>query len=83
MIISVYLIKLIGIDLILINKSFIEQLIDVILIFTVPTVIITWILLMVNYVLKAEKRIQQTYENLVIQDDIMFDVENNEEGGEF
>jgi hypothetical protein len=79
---TIYLIKLIGINLILIKLSFFEQLIITILIFIIPTITITWILLIVNYILKIEKRIQQTYENLATQDDIMFDVERNNEGGE-
>ena len=83
MITMIYLIKLIGIDLILINLSFLEQLIIVIMMFIIPTITITFILLIVNYILKVEKRIRQTYENLVMQDIVMDDVEINDKGGEF
>ena len=84
MITMIYLIKLIGIDLILINLSFFEQLIIVVMMFVIPTITITFILLIVNYILKVEKRIQQTYENLARQDIVMDDVDNyKEEGGEF
>ena len=79
---TMYLIKLIGIDLILINLSFSEQLIIVVMMFIIPTITITFILLIVNYILKVEKRIQQTYENLAMQDIVMDDVEINEKGGE-
>jgi len=80
---TMYLIKLIGIDLILINLSFFEQLIIVIMMFIIPTITITFILLIVNYILKIEKRIRQTYENLAMQDIVMDDVDNyKEEGGE-
>ena len=82
MITMIYLIKLIGIDLILINLSFFEQLIIVVMMFIIPTITITFILLIVNYILKVEKRIQQTYENLAMQDIVMDDVEINEKGGE-
>jgi len=83
MITMIYLIKLIGIDLILINLSFFEQLIIVVMMFIIPTITITFILLIVNYILKVEKRIRQTYENLAIQDVVMDDVENDNKGGEF
>ena len=80
---TMYLIKLIGIDLILINLSFFEQLIIVIMMFIIPTITITFILLIVNYILKIEKRIRQTCENLAMQDIVMDDVDNyKEEGGE-
>jgi|GEM_PF-1991147 len=83
MITMIYLIKLIGIDLILINLSFFEQLIIVVMMFIIPTITITFILLIVNYILKVEKRIHQTYENLATQDIVMDDVKINEKGGEF
>ena len=79
---TMYLIKLIGIDLILINLSFSEQLVIVVMMFIIPTITITFILLIVNYILKVEKRIQQTYENLAMQDIVMDDVEINGKGGE-
>ena len=51
--------------------------------FIIPTITITFILLIVNYILKIEKRIRQTYENLAMQDIVMDDVDNyKEEGGE-
>ena len=81
---TMYMIKLIGINLILINLSFSEQLIIVVMMFIIPTITITFILLIVNYILKVEKRIQQTYENLAIQDIVMDDVDIiDEKGGEF
>jgi TM2 domain-containing membrane protein YozV len=41
-----------------------------------PIILITWFLIFVNYLLTKEKQIQQTYENLIIQDDVTFDVED-------
>jgi len=82
--IIIYLIKLIGIDLVLENLPFAEQLFDTILIFIIPTIAITWMLLIVNHTLKSERRSQQTYENLATQDNVMDDVDNkHKEGGEF
>jgi len=73
---TVYVIKLIGFDNILVSKPLWEQTIASIIVLILPIISILWIFLMVNYIIKAEKRIQQTYENLVIQDDVMFDVED-------
>jgi len=78
----IYLIKLIGVNLILINLSFLEQLFISVLIFIIPTISITWVLLIVNYTLKSERRSQQTYENLAMQDNVMDDVDNTDKGGD-
>jgi len=72
----IFLIELIGVDLILIKLSFLKQLIIIIMMFIIPTITITLILLIINYTLKSEKRMQQTYENLSKLDDVMFDVED-------
>ena len=71
-----YFTKLIGFDNILSNLSFIEQLLIVIGSISFPIVTIVWFLLIVNYISVKEKQIQQTYENLIMQDDFTADVED-------
>lgn len=73
--IIVYIAKLIMIDNILVNIEIIEQLFITILIVSIPIILITWFFIFVNYSLTREKRMHQTYESLVIQDDIA-DVNN-------
>lgn len=71
----IYATKLMMIDNILIYLNIIDQLVIVIIILTVPIILITMFLIFVNYILLVQKQIQQTYENLIIQDDVT-DVEN-------
>ena len=72
----IYIAKLIIIDNIMLNIKIIDQLILTSIIISVPIILITWFLVFINYLLSKEKQIQQTYENLVEQDDIMLDVED-------
>ena len=74
--IIIYMAKLLLINNILINLPIIDQLLIVLIIISTPIILITWFLMFVNYLLTVEKRIQKTYENLVMQDDIMLDVED-------
>lgn len=67
----VYFIKLICFDYILKNIGLIEQLMIITISISLPIISITWFLLIVNFILTKQKQIQQTYENLVLQDDIM------------
>ena len=73
--IIIYIAKLVMVDSFLSNIRVIDQLITTIIILAVPVISITFFLMFVNYLLVKEKQIQQTYENLVIQDDIT-DVDN-------
>lgn len=76
-ILSVYIIKLIGSDRILENKvTPFEQIFISMCTLIIPTIILFWMLLLVNYLLVKEREIQQTYENLIIEDDVMADVDN-------
>jgi hypothetical protein len=75
----IYVAKLVNSDNILINLKIIDQLIIIMAVTSVPIILITWFLMFINYLLIKEKQIQQTYENLIIQDDIMFDVEDDNE----
>lgn len=76
-ILAVYGIKLIGIDRILDNKvSMFGHIFISMSILVIPTIVLFWILLLINYIIVKEKQIQQTYESLVRQDDIMLDVED-------
>lgn len=76
-IISVYILKLIGTNRILENKmSLIEQMFITMGVIIFPAIILFWMLLLINYLLVKERQIQQTYKNLVIQDDFTSDVEN-------
>lgn len=71
-----YFTKLIGFDNILQNLRIIEQLIIIVISISFPIVSITLFLLIINFFLVRQKQIQQTYESLVIQDDVMCDVDN-------
>jgi len=73
---TVYTIKLISYNNILINLPLIEQIFICIAILILPVVVLIWMLMLINYIIVKEKQIQQTYENLVMQDDIMLDVED-------
>lgn len=66
----VYVIKLIGYDNILISRPIFEQMFAIIIILILPILSVLWIFLMVNYILKKEKQIQQSYENLVEDNDL-------------
>ena len=72
----VYLAKLSTVDNIFINLSIADQLFITIIMTSAPIILITWFLLFINYLIIKEKQIQQTYENLVQQDDVMLDVED-------
>jgi len=72
----IYMAKLLFVDNILINLQIIDQIVLVLIIISTPMILITWFLMFVNYLLTKEKQIQQTYENLVVQDDVMLDVED-------
>jgi hypothetical protein len=75
--ISVYILKLIGTNRILENKvSLIEQMIITMSVIIVPALILIWLLLLINYLLVVQKRIQQTYETLLSEDNVMADVED-------
>jgi len=74
--IIIYIAKLVNTDNILMNLEIFDQLIIIIIITSIPVILITWFLTFVNYLLTKEKQIQQTYESLVPQDDIMDDVDN-------
>jgi len=76
-ILSVYLVKLIVYNKILDDKvSLLEKVLisEVTLIF--PVVIIFVFVLLINDLILKQRQIQQTYENLVDQDDVMLDVED-------
>jgi hypothetical protein len=75
-IISVYLIKLVGYDKILDSKTLIEKIVisEIILVF--PIIVIFLMVVLINDLIIKERSIRQSYENLVIQDDIMTDVED-------
>ena len=76
-IISVYVLKLIGTNRVLESKvSILEQGFIIMGVLTIPAIILFWVLLLINFLLIKEKQIQQTYENLVMQDDITLDVED-------
>jgi len=76
-IITVYILKLIGIDRVLEGRvSLIEQACIIMGSLIIPAIILSWMLLLINYLLVKERQIQQTYENLVMQDDVMLDVED-------
>jgi len=72
----IYMAKLIIINNIFNNLNLFDQLIINIIVMAIPTLLITWFLIFINYLLTKEKQIQQTYENLVTQDDVMLDVED-------
>jgi len=72
----IYMAKLIIINNIFNNLNLFDQLIINIIVMAIPTILITWFLIFINYLLIKEKQIQQTYENLVTQDDVMLDVED-------
>ena len=74
--IIIYATKLMMINNILENLQIADQLIIIMITTSIPIILITWFLIFVNYLLTREKQIQQTYESLVIQDDIMADVED-------
>jgi len=79
-VIAIYVLKLIGSDRILENKvSMIEQSFIVMGALVIPAIILFWMLLLINYLLVKERQIQQTYKNLVMQDDVMLDVEDLDE----
>jgi hypothetical protein len=73
-----YATKLLMINNILLNMNIIDQLFIVVILTSTPIILVTWFLMFVNYLLKKEKQIQQTYENLIIQDNVMTDVENKD-----
>lgn len=73
---GVFILKLIGIDKILDKINLIEQMIVIMSVFLIPTIILFWILFIINSSLTREKRIQQTYESLIEKDDLMSDVED-------
>jgi len=72
----IYIAKLIIVDNIIIHISIVDQLILTSIVISAPIILITWFLMFINYLLTKEKQIQQTYESLVMQDDIMLDVED-------
>jgi len=72
----IYMGKLLMFDNILVELQVIDQLFIVLIVIVTPIILITWFLMFVNYLLTKEKQIQQTYENLVMQDDVMLDVED-------
>ena len=75
-IVTVYFIKLIGINRILEGVSLFQQMVITMGVMILPALFLFYILLLINFLLVKEKQIQQTYENLVIQDDVMLDVED-------
>lgn len=79
---AMYLIKLIGVDMILKNLSIIGQIIISMSIIVFPALILLWVLLILNKYSVREILIQQTYENLAMQDDVILDVEDQFEGGD-
>jgi len=76
LLIIVYMAKVIIVDDILAHLHLIDQLFINILVMTTPIILITWFLIFINYLLTKEKQIQQNYENLVMQDDVIPDVED-------
>jgi len=60
-----YIAKLVDGVNILINLQFIDQFIIIILITSVPTILITWALMFVNYLLSKRKQIYQSCENMI------------------
>jgi len=66
----IYIAKLIMINDILVDQTILDQLIIIMTIISAPIILITWFLTFVNYLLTKEKQIQQTYENLIMQDDV-------------
>ena len=79
----IYSTKLMMVDYLLIKLNIFDQLIIVVILISVPIILITWFLMFVNYLLTKEKQIQQTYENLFIEDDIVADVDKDSlKGGE-
>ena len=76
-VVSVYIIKLITCNKILEGKiTLIGKIIISELILVFPVIIIFLMVLLINDLICKERSIRQTYENLVIQDDIMFDVDD-------
>jgi len=75
-IIAIYSIKLIGIDRILQDKvSEFAQILISMSVLVIPAVLLFYVLLLINFFLVKQKEIEQTYKNLVEQDDIMLDIE--------
>ena len=75
-IIAIYSIKLIGIDRILQDKvSEFAQILISMSVLVIPAILLFYVLLLINFFLVKQKEIEQTYKNLVEQDDIMLDIE--------
>lgn len=73
---AVYILKLIGINKILEDKiSLIEQMLITMSVLILPAIILFYILIQINFLLIKERQIHETYKNLVIQDDITFNVD--------
>jgi len=73
---TIYFLKLIVINNILSTLGLYEQMIIIIIILSLPVITLTWFVMLIKYLIGQERQIQQTYENLVMQDDISFDVED-------
>ncbi|OHD20787.1 MAG: hypothetical protein A2Y34_07080 [Spirochaetes bacterium GWC1_27_15] len=78
-VLSIFLVKFIVYDKILEKLSLLEKVLvsEITLIF--PVVVVFIFILLINDLLVKQKLMQQTYENLAMQDDILFDVEDENE----
>jgi len=65
-----YIAKLIESESILFSFQFIDQFIIIVIITSVPVILITWLLMVINYFLSKEKMKMQVYENIINNDNV-------------
>ena len=72
-----YIAKLVKSESILFSFQFIDQFIIIVIITSTPVILITWLLMVINYFLSKEKMKRQVYENIVNKDNV--DIYDNQE----
>jgi len=65
-----YIAKLIESESILFSFQFIDQFIIIVIITSTPVILITWLLIVINYFLSKEKQKMQVYENIINSDNV-------------
>jgi len=61
----IYVAKLVNNDGILLNLQFIDQFIIIVIVTSFPTILITLLLIVINYLISGERKNQQMYENVI------------------